>query len=216
MSEYFRAPRRALVALPTGLAVRDACLVEPGSVAWHACHLAGVGPNTRVAVVGAGAIGILAACAAQEMGAPEVSVVARHPHQHHARELIGASEPHGLHDVVIETGGNEGSLLRSIELAAHRGVVVYVGIMEDIALPHGPLALKEVALRPSLGYCGHGGRREFAAVAEMLDARPELPEMLISRRFPIEDAPEAFAVASDRSKGIFRVVVEPSSADGRR
>lgn len=209
MSEYFRAPRRALTPLPVGLDVRDACLVEPGSVAWHAGHLGRIGPDTRVAVVGAGAIGILAAAAAQTMGATDVAVEARHAHQHHARERIGAASPTGLYDVVIETGGSESSLHRSIELVKHRGTVVYVGIFEDIKLPHGELALKEVALRPSLGYCGHGGRREFADVADMLVTRPELPELLISHRFGIDEAIQAFDTARDKSKGVFRVVVEP-------
>ncbi len=209
MSEWFRAPRRALTPLPPGLDVRDACLVEPGSVAWHACHLGGVGPGMRVAVVGAGAIGILAAAAAREMGADEVAIEARHPHQHEARERLGATVPSGLYDVVVETAGSESSLHRSIELARHGGSVVYLGIFTDTKLPHGELAHKEVALRPSLGYCGHGGGRQFGQVAGMLAAQPELAELLISRRFPIDDAPAAFAAARDRSTGVFRVVVEP-------
>ncbi|MBL7500002.1 alcohol dehydrogenase catalytic domain-containing protein [Frankia sp. CNm7] len=209
MSEYFRAPRRALLPLPAGLAVRDACLVEPGSVAWHACRLGRVGPGTRVAVVGAGAIGILAAAAAQALGADEVAVEARHPHQREARERLGATTPRGLYDVVVETGGSEGSLHRAIELARQRGTVVYAGIFEDVRLPHSQLALKEVALRPSLGYSAHGGRREFAEVADLLASRPDLPELLISRRYPIDEAPAAFEAARDRSNGVFRVVVEP-------
>lgn len=209
MSEWFRWPRRALTPLPDGIDVADACLVEPGSVAWHACRLGGVTAGMRVAVVGAGAIGILAAAAAQALGAGEVSVVARYPHQEAARERIGATAPSGHYDAVIETAGSESALHRAIELAAHRATVTYAGIFEDVKLPHGQLALKEVALRPSLGYCGHGGRREFAEVADLLAGRPDLVELLISRRYPIEDAAQAFEAAADRSTGIFRVVVEP-------
>jgi len=40
-------------------------------------------------------------------------------------------------------------------------------------------------------------------------ARPELTSILISHRFPIEDAVETFRLAQDKSKGAFRVVVEP-------
>jgi threonine dehydrogenase-like Zn-dependent dehydrogenase len=43
----------------------------------------------------------------------------------------------------------------------------------------------------------------------MLAARPELTKSLVTHRFPIEDAPEAYRVAQDRSQGVFRVVVEP-------
>jgi threonine dehydrogenase-like Zn-dependent dehydrogenase len=209
MSEYFRAPRHALVPLPSGLDVKDSALVEPASVAWHGCHMGSVGPDTRVAVVGGGAIGILAAASAQAMGVSEVALEVRHPHQFEARDRIGAVAPSGHYDVVLETGGSESSLYRSVELARPGGTVVYMGVFGDIRWPHAEAFTKEVALRPSLGYCAHDGRREFAEAADMLAGRPELVRTLITHRFPIEDAQEAFRVARDRSKGVFRVVVEP-------
>jgi 2-desacetyl-2-hydroxyethyl bacteriochlorophyllide A dehydrogenase len=210
MCEWFRAPRHALVPLPAGLDLADASLVEPASVAWHSCHLGGVGSGTRVAVVGAGAIGILAAAAAQTMGAPEVAVEARHSHQHEARQRLGAVPPTAAYDVVIETGGSQSALHRAVALARPGSTVVFLGTYgADTAWPHHEAFLREVALRPSLGYCGHHGRREFADAAAMLASRRELAAMLITHRFPIEDAPEAFRVAQDKSNGVFRVVVEP-------
>ena len=122
-AERFRAPGHVLVPLPPDLDVADASLVEPGSVAWHSCHQGGISPQTRVAIVGAGAIGILAAASAQQMGAAEVAVEARHPHQHEARERIGAVVPTSEYDVVIETGGSESALQRAVELARVGGTV---------------------------------------------------------------------------------------------
>jgi 2-desacetyl-2-hydroxyethyl bacteriochlorophyllide A dehydrogenase len=210
MCEWFRAPRHALVPLPAGLDLTDAALVEPASVAWHSCHVGGIGPATRVAVVGAGAIGILAAASAQEMGATDVAVEARHPHQHEARERIGAGTPTHGYDVVIESAGSESALRRAVQLARPGGTVVYLGVYgPDTTWPHHESFLREIALRPSLGYCAHQGRREFAEAAGMLAARPELTKSLVTHRFPIEDAPEAYRVAQDRSQGVFRVVVEP-------
>jgi threonine dehydrogenase-like Zn-dependent dehydrogenase len=208
MSEYFRAPGQALVPLPSGLDVRDAALVEPASVAWHGCHMGAVGPTTRVAVVGAGAIGILAVASAQAMGVEDVALEARHPHQFETRDRIGAVAPSGHYDIVLETGGSESSLHRAVALARPGGTVVYMGVFGDITWPHADAFMKEVALRPSLGYCAHEGRREFAEAADMLAGRPELVQTLITHRFPIEDAPEAFRVARDKSKGVFRVVIE--------
>jgi threonine dehydrogenase-like Zn-dependent dehydrogenase len=209
MCEWFRAPPHALVPLPPGLELQDASLVEPASVAWHACHLGQIGPDTRVGVVGAGAIGILAAAAAQTMGATDVALEARHPHQHEAGERIGAGTPSGGYDVVVESAGSESGLHRAVELARPGGRVVYVGVYGDMSWPHQEAFMKEVALQPSLGYAGHHGRREFAEAADMLVARAELAKILITHRFPIEDASEAFRVAQDRSQGVFRVIVEP-------
>src|SRR6478735_8236306 len=69
MSERFRAPARSLIDLPAGLDASSACLVEPTAVAWHTVRLAGGGPGKRVAVVGGGAIGLMAVAAARAMGA---------------------------------------------------------------------------------------------------------------------------------------------------
>ncbi len=131
----------------------DASIVEPASVAWHACHQGGIGADTRVAIVGAGAIGILAAASAQRMGAAEVAVEARHPHQHEARECIGAVVPTSGYDVVIETGGSETALHRGVELARAGGTVVHLGLYDaETDWPMDAAFMKEVVVRPSLGY----------------------------------------------------------------
>ena len=212
MSTWFRVPERALVPLPDDLAVTDACLVEPASVAWHGCRMGGVGPDTRVAVVGAGAIGLLAGAAAQAMGAPEVDVESRYPHQREVAERLGLGAPSGLYDVVVETGGSESSLHRCVELARPGGVMVVVGVHDPgVAWPHQAAFTKELTTVPALGYCGtpDGQHREFDEAAAMLATRPELVDTLITHRFAIDEAPEAFRVASDKSAGTRRVVVHP-------
>ena len=109
---------------------------------------------------------------------------------------------------MIETAGSDSGLQRAVELARPGGTVVILGIYDaDTSWPHHEAFMKEVAVRPSIGYCGHHGKRDFAAIAEMLAARPELVDTLITHRFPIDDAAEAFRVAPDRSQGVFRVVV---------
>ena len=64
------------------------------------------------------------------MGAAEVAVEARHPHQHLARERIGAVVPTSGYDVVIETGGSESALHRAVELARVGGTVVHLGLYD--------------------------------------------------------------------------------------
>ena len=45
--------------------------------------------------------------------------------------------------------------------------------------------------------------------AELLAMRPELPGLLISHRYPLDAAVEAFRVANDRKAGAIKVVLEP-------
>jgi threonine dehydrogenase-like Zn-dependent dehydrogenase len=51
--------------------------------------------------------------------------------------------------------------------------------------------------------------RDIDAAAALLAATPELPRAVISHRFPLEAAAEAFAAAADRHAGAIKVVLEP-------
>ncbi len=212
MAEKFRAPPERMVVVPDALDLRDACLVEPASVSWHALRLAGTGPGTRVAVVGAGALGLLAVAGARRMGAAEVALDARHPHQRTAGERLGATVgATGEYDVVVEAAGSEESLARCGELVARGGTIVVLGVhFGPVQLDWMPLFNKEARVIPSLGYCAHDGVREMDEAAAMLAQDPEIARTLITHRFPLEDAVEAFRVAADRGSGSIRVVLEPS------
>ncbi len=212
MAEQFRVPAERLVEVPTGLDVHDASIVEPASVSWHALRLAGTGPGTRVAVVGAGALGLLAVAGARRLGGEDVALEGRHPHQREAGERLGArAGAAGVYDVVIEAAGTPASLTRSIDLVAPGGTVVVLGVhLGTVALEWMPLFNKEARIIPSLGYCAHKGGREMEDAAAMLAEDPEIARTVITHRFPIEDAARAFQVAGDKTSGAIRVVIEPS------
>jgi len=212
MAEHFRAPTARMVPLPPGLDIGDASIVEPAAVSWHALRLAGTGPGTRAAVVGAGALGLLAVAGAGHLGAAEVALQARHPYQKEAGERLGARVgPDGLYDVVVEAAGTQESLAKCGELVAPGGTIVVLGVhFGPVELDWMPLFHKEARVIPSLGYCAHDGGREMEDAAAMLAADPEIVRTVITHRFPIEDATEAFRVASERAGGAVRVVIEHS------
>jgi threonine dehydrogenase-like Zn-dependent dehydrogenase len=68
--------------------------------------------------------------------------------------------------------------------------------------------VKEARIVSSMAYCSHDGRREVDQVAAMLAADPTIARALVTHRFPLEDAPEAFRVAADRASGAIKVIVE--------
>jgi len=212
MAEEFRVPPTRLVPLPSGLGVADASIVEPAAVSWHALGLAGTGPGDRVAVVGAGALGLLAVAGARRRGSESVALEARHSHQKEAGERLGADiGAQGVYDVVVEAAGTTESLARCGEVVAPGGTIVVLGVhFGPVQLDWMPLFHREARVIPSLGYCAHDDVREMDEAAAMLAEDPEIARTVITHRFPIEDAVEAFRVASDKTSNAIRVVIEPS------
>lgn len=210
MAEWVSIPADGVVRLPAGVEPRDACLVEPLAVAVHGLRLADVGGGARVAVVGAGSIGLLAVAAARATGC-DVGLVARHARQRQAGEALGATPAEGEYDVLVDAAGTEGALASVaqlcrpgatvVELCTHWGLVPVPGI---------PALMKELRFVWSYTYGDHAGGRDIDTAAALLARDPSIARAVITHRFPIEDAPEAFRVAADRASGAIKVVLEPN------
>jgi threonine dehydrogenase-like Zn-dependent dehydrogenase len=209
MAETVVVPEYSLLALPAQLDVRDACLIEPGSVAWHGVRRARGRPGERFLVIGGGSIGLLAAAAARHQGL-DVDVETRHDHQLSAAERLGFGRPDGAYDVVLDAAGTESSLARSAEAARPGGRIVSLGVyMTTMPVPGVVSLTKELSYVNSIAYGRHDGVREVEEVASLLANRPEIAQTIITHRYPIEDAAEAFRVAAARNVGAIKVVIEP-------
>ncbi len=68
---------------------------------------------------------------------------------------------------------------------------------------------KEVSLVPAMQYNRAGSVRDVEVAAAMLASTPAIAQTLITHRFPLDAASEAFAVARDRRAGAIKVVLEP-------
>jgi len=198
-----------LVPLPEGLALADAGLVEPVACAVHALARARVEPGMRVGVIGGGTLGIAAVAAAVDAGC-EVGALTRHPHQAAAVEAVGGRPAEGRYDVVIEAAGTSSAFARALDLARTRGTVAVLGTYwDELAVNAIALSTKELDVVGCLAYGHHGGRREVEVAADLLARHPELAGVVVTHRFGLDDAAEAFRVATDRSAGAIKVVLEP-------
>jgi threonine dehydrogenase-like Zn-dependent dehydrogenase len=210
MAEEMRVPARALVRLPAGVALGDACLVEPLAVVLHGLRRARLGGGERVAVIGGGAIGLCAVAAARAAGG-EVALEARHDAQRAGGERLGASaQPKGVYDLVVDAAGTESSFAKAAELARAGGRVALVGsYWAPVHFPGFAVCMKEIDVIPASMYGRAGAQRDIDAAAALLAATPELPRAVITHRFPLEAAADAFAAAADRKSGAIKVVLEP-------
>ena len=214
LADEVRVDPPCLVPLPAGASVADAALVEPLAVALHALHLARLGREQPLLVIGAGSIGQLVLAVARHQGR-DASVVARHAAQVEAAEQVGATvlsdaavETNG-YEVVIDAAGTQGSLDLAIQRVRPGGTVIVVATYwTPVEIGHALLG-KEVRLVPAFTYGHHHGRREFEEAAAILASEPNIPDAIVTHRLPLDEAGRAFEIAADRRSGAIKVLMEP-------
>lgn len=187
----------------------QANLVEPIAVALHGVNRSGLVAGSSVLVVGAGPIGLCAIAVARARGA-SVDLLARRSNRIEAGERLGAGTSLGSgYDVVLDAAGTQSSVDRAIELCRPGGTVAILGTFWDPVAVGMGFQMKEVALVPAFCYGHRHGSSEFEAAVEVLRRVPELPGAVVTHRFSLDDATEAFRVAGDRDTGAIKVVLHP-------
>ena len=143
-AEYLAVPLWNIIPFDDTLPFSEAALCEPTAVAMHACDKATITPDTHVAVIGSGTIGIIIALRAQQLGAKSVTLVGTrdkkldfvhemgitstvNSSKEDVPEVITARTDGRGADVVFECVGTSDSVESSVLTAAKSGQVVVVG-----------------------------------------------------------------------------------------
>ncbi len=223
MAEYLAVPADCLHVLPSDLDVHVAALAEPMAVCARGIRRARVAIGDRVAVLGAGSIGLLSLLAAREAGAAETFVTARYPHQRAIAQALGATAVFGTieelldavgsdsMDVVVETvGGRSDALSEAVAIAAPGATIAMLGVFEGSPrIPGLRFADHELTLVGSYCYAHDARAGDFAHGTTLLTKhRGVLPD-LVTHRFKLDEVTRAFAAASDKTSGSIKVQIEP-------
>jgi len=197
-----------LVPLPAGLDVGVAALVEPLAVAAHMVRRLDIEQRERVAIIGAGPIGLATAAVLRDRGVQPV-LFARHDHQKAAGEALGAviGGDDGF-DIVIDAVGTTASIAEGVERSKPRGRIGLLGYLWEPASIDVGLCSKQVSIVPAAGYSGVAPDRDFDHAARVLAASADVAEVLVTHRFPLDGVAEGFAAAADRSAGAIKVLFE--------
>lgn len=221
LAEYVSVPVYTLYPLPDGLDFELGALVEPLAVAVHGLHLAGLAYGERVVVLGSGSIGVMATLAARAIGAAEVVVTYRYEHQARAAEAAGATRTipaddamklaEEKPDIVVETvGGGAATLAQAAGIVRPGGRVSLLGLFPaPVPVPALTVMLNEVTVVGGITYCRPGRYSDFDAAIRIIASDPERARSLISHRFPLTEAGEAFRTAADKSTASIKVQVAP-------
>lgn len=205
-SEYFTMPIERLYD-GAGIRPEELALVEPFCISYHGVSRANVKPGEKVLVIGAGAIGILAAVAAKSFGAKayitdvakdkvELAVKefeldggfvndSREALEKFKAEITGDD---GF-DVTVEAVGAPSTFLDSVWAAASRGRCVVIGVAKHSAdFNFLELQRKELNMYGSRG----ATKADFMAVMKLVREGFVDLTKLISRTYGLDDAGAAF------------------------
>jgi threonine dehydrogenase-like Zn-dependent dehydrogenase len=227
-STLLLAHESQVVAIPDDLPDEAAVMVEPAACAVHAAGGVGDGP---VAVIGAGALGLLTIGALHDTrsdrGDREILAAAKHPHQRALATELGADrvvEPAALERFVrsrsgsmrldsgqltggvpsvVDCVGSADSLAQALRIAAPGGTIHVVGMPGVTTVDLTPLWQREIGLRGAYAY-----RRDDFDDAVGLVRRHDLGR-LVTATYPLrrfEDAVSHAAAAG--SRGAVRIAFD--------
>jgi threonine dehydrogenase-like Zn-dependent dehydrogenase len=178
---------------------------------WFGAVAAEAGPGKTVAVVGDGAVGLLAVLAARQLEAPRVIAMSRHePRQRLAREY-GATDiveergedgvarikelTNGLGaDSLVEAVGTQESMMQALSATRPGGHVGFVGVGHEVTVPGMELFWSLVHL--------HGGpapvRRFLPELIELIWNRQIDPGKVFDLELPLAQAAEGYEAMDQR------------------
>ncbi len=223
LAEYVCVPENLVHALPDGLSRSAAALSEPMAVCVRGARIGRIGLGDRVAIIGAGTIGLLSILTAKHAGASEVLITARHPHQQALARSLGAdrvfdsteellSEVGDQYaDVVVETvGGLTETLSEAVQIARTGGRVSVLGVFAgNPTLPGMVFFSKELTLAASNCYSREADQGDFALGAALAAQHAGLIEPVVTHTFSLDQVAEAFATADDKSTRSIKVQIHP-------
>src|SRR5829696_5042407 len=178
---------------------------------WFGAVAAEVGPGKTVAVVGDGAVGLLAVLAATRLGAERIIAMSRHePRQKLALEygatdiveergdegvavIKDLTDGLGAHSV-IEAVGTQESMMQAIHSTRAGGHVGFVGVTHEVALPGMELFFSHVHL--------HGGpapvRRFLPDLMDRVWTGKIQPGKVFDLELPLDAAADGYRAMDER------------------
>jgi threonine dehydrogenase-like Zn-dependent dehydrogenase len=203
-ANYLTLPDVNLHPIPDEISDEEAVFIEPLAAACEILDQVAIPAGAELAVLGDGKLGLLIA---QTLRAHQVDVIVygRHEakleiaHRAGARVSITDNPPAAKYPFVIESTGSAAGLRQAVRMTRPRGTVVLKSTVHgEISLDTAPVVVQEITLIGSR--CGR-----FAPAIELLRERKIDVSAMIAARFPLAEAPAAFAEAA--RPGVLKVLL---------
>jgi len=221
LCQWMHMSARSCFPVPRALDDVEAALLEPLGVAIHAVDLARIRVADSVAILGAGPIGLLILQVAKLAGADPVLVTDKFPWRLKLAEKYGGApvncdrenasqrvwretQGRGV-DVAIEAAWGEQSVEQAAEMARWGGRVVLVGIPGDdrLAMNHSTARRKGLTILLSRRM-----KHTYARALRLAERGRVDLKGLVSHRFPLKRAVEAFQLNAAYRDDVVKVIVK--------
>ncbi|HXW43539.1 MAG TPA: alcohol dehydrogenase catalytic domain-containing protein [Streptosporangiaceae bacterium] len=215
-------PAQLVHVLAPSVSMPEAALAEPAAVAWRALGRGRPRPGERVAVVGDGTVGLIAAHLAGLSSPAEVVVHGLRADQAGLAAALGATgfevssadqgAAHGTaragrYDLVIEAAGTPAAVESAIRLARRGGRIVLLGLAGNGAtarLPIDDVVNNDLQISASFGYTSGA----WSEVANLLSSGSVRLGPLITHRFPLDAYAAAYQALRDGGGPRGKVLLE--------
>jgi L-iditol 2-dehydrogenase len=223
LSQWMVIPGRCCFPVPESIGDAEAALLEPLGVALHAVDLAKLRAARSVAILGAGSIGLFILQVARLSGADPIFVTDKFPWRLKVARQLGArvincdrEDPvarvqketgaRGV-DVVIEAAWADESVQQAAEMAGPGGRVVLVGIP---AASSDRMTMKASTARRkglTVKFCRRM-KHTYPRAIRLVEGGRISFHGLVSHRFPLSRADEAFALNAAYRDQVVKTVIE--------
>ena len=211
-AEYITLPPETLIKVPEGADLRAVALSEPMAVALNICRRADLHPEDRIALIGAGPIGLLTIMAAKNLyGVREIAAVDLSQTRLELAKRAGASDvfrrlPDGLRfNKVIEAAGQPVTLNTALAHTEANGTLYVVSIFEqELVFDINTLVAAQVTLKG----CNAYERRDLERAAAVISSGQVDVNPLISGVFHLEQCESAFRLLTSRDKTAAKVLFQ--------
>jgi threonine dehydrogenase-like Zn-dependent dehydrogenase len=203
-AEFLTLPAVNLHEIPSSIDDRTAVFVEPVAACCRILEQVDVGDRTRVAVLGDGRMGLLAAQVLRTVAAG-VTLFGRHDRKLTLAREFGLSTARagdaagtaGSFDVVVDVTGRPEGFQQALDLARPRGVVVMKSTFHgEVPIASWPIVVNEITIVGSR--CG-----PFPRAIDLLASGAVRTAPLVSRVASLADYESAFADARRMLKVLF-------------
>ncbi|GIY91660.1 sorbitol dehydrogenase [Caerostris extrusa] len=208
--------------LPDNVSLEEGALLEPLSVAVHACRRASVTAGMSVLICGAGPIGLVSFLTCKAMGVTKICITDISESRLDFAKKLGAdsrvcvrdmdikialkeinSKLGGSADVTLECSGAESSIRLGAHVTKSGGVLMLIGIgAPEIKFPILETCLREVDIKGILRYANCYPSALELVASGAVDLKP-----LITHRFTLEEVHKAFETSYSGADGAVKVLI---------